>query len=113
MEMQSSLQYFHQKSSWFTVERRGWVAAVVFAGAVGFGFGNGHTTQGAIQHVSQQLGNEKATVKQLKTKDIPALKSLAGCESWRADVATSLAERPVIVNPSEIPGDCPHPAATK
>ena len=44
---------------WFTYERRNWIGAVLIAAAGGFGVGNGHTTQGAITHISQQLGDAK------------------------------------------------------
>lgn len=40
----------------FTHERRNWVAIVLAAGLCGFGIGNGHTTQGAVAHISDQLG---------------------------------------------------------
>ena len=40
---------------------------------------------------------------------IPVLKAEAGCEHWRADVNKKLALQPTIVDPKQIPRDCPHP----
>ena len=56
------------------------------------------------------LHQQAATLRTVQTKVIPALKAEAGCEHWRADVTTDLAKQPVIVDPSQIPKDCPHTA---
>lgn len=109
------------KNSWFTSERELWLAAILFAGVAGFGIGNGHTTQGAILNVSQQLGDQKAVVRDLKTKVIPKLKAESGCEKKRADKTAAVATKAIIgavvdtapiPSPKEIPADnCPHPVA--
>jgi hypothetical protein len=75
---------------WFTYERRNWAAAVVGAVALGFSWGNGHTTQNAVADISVRSAAKTAVIKKLETKDIPALKSLAGCQTARADAATAL-----------------------
>ncbi len=91
------------KREWF----RGGLIALV-AGVGGFALGNGHTTQGAISHVSEQLGQAKVVVD--KTK------KLVTCEHKRADVAGAVANQAVASNfianvpvpdPAVIPGDCP------
>ena len=104
--MQLSLQSIQQRTSWFTMERREWVAAVFLAAVVGFGIGNGHTTQNSIANISDQLGQKKAAVKTLQAK--------AGCEKWRASVATTVAKEAIkgaveasapIPDTREIPAD--------
>lgn len=65
------------------LERRTWLALVLASGLVGFGFGNGHTTQNAIEDITAK----------------------AGCEHHRANVATKLALQPTIVDPKSIPKD--------
>jgi hypothetical protein len=107
METNPMLQSFNivpqVSTGWFTFERRNWVALVICAALAGFGLGNGHTTQGAIATVSDQLGQAKA--------QIPKLAARAGCEKWRADVSANLAKQSNMVDPSEIPADhCPKPA---
>lgn len=106
--MQLSLQSFQQKTSWLTTERKNWAAAVLMACAVGYGLGNGHTTQNAISHVSMQLGDKKAVIKKLETVDIPKIKAVAGCQAVKADVTSQVdqgaAER------SDIP-ICPPPSS--
>ena len=42
-------------------------------------------------------------------KAIPALQAEAGCEHWRAKVASNLALGTQMVDKSQIPKDCPHP----
>lgn len=98
---------------WLTFERRNWMALILVAGAGGFSLGNGHTTQGAVQNISDQLGQKDAQVQHLKAKVIPALKAEAGCEHWRADTAAKLALQTSLIDPKELPGDCPHPAVVK
>lgn len=103
---------------WLTYQRRTVGAAIVAAFALGFSIGNGHTTQGAVQDVSQKLGQTNAQLKTLKAKDIPELKAEAGCEHWRADKAATVAQQAIIgansptvpiPPPAEIPQDnCPH-----
>ena len=53
--------------------------ACMLSAAVGFAVGNGHTTSGAVEHVSDQLGQEKVRTR--------ALASVAGCQEKRADIA--------------------------
>jgi len=103
--------------SWFNYERRNWIVALALAACVGYAGGNGHTTQGAILNVSQQLGDKKAELTTLKTKVIPKLKAQAGCEHSRADKASVVAEKAIVgavvdsapvPSPKEIPADnCP------
>jgi len=59
---------------WFTPERRVWILAVTMSGLLGFAMGNGHTTQNAIQNVSDAYGVKSAEVAHLQTKVVPALK---------------------------------------
>jgi hypothetical protein len=95
-------------SNWFTVERIRWAGGIVAAFLVGFSFGNGHTTQDAIQHVSMQLGDQK--------KVTAKVVAVAKCEHKRAETAVNVAaqavaaaETPSVSIPSveEVP-DCPH-----
>lgn len=72
-----------RKINWLTLERREWLVTVALAGLLGFGLGNGHTTQGAVANISDQLGQQKkATVTASK---------VAGCEHARANIATGVA----------------------
>jgi hypothetical protein len=80
---------------WLTSERKEWIAAVFFALLAGFCIGNGHTTQGAVEHISQELG----------------------CEHVRADRSTKVAKQAIVSAYSDsvpipdarsIPRDCPH-----
>lgn len=106
--------------SWFKYERRNWIAAIALAFMAGYGLGNGHTTQGAIQNVSQQLGEKDGQLKTLKTKVIPKLQAAAHCEGTRADTAAKVAKTAIVSAnsgtvpvppPSAVPVDnCPHPA---
>lgn len=73
------LQLLQQKTNWATTERRAWTFAVIASAAIGFGFGNGHTTQGALSHVTWQLGQQK--------KVVAKLADVAGCQTLRAKVA--------------------------
>lgn len=59
--------------SWLTHERRYWIAGVLLSAAVGFGVGNGHTTDEAIAHVSDQYGQKAAKVVVLQ-KELKAAK---------------------------------------
>lgn len=89
-----------QTISWFTKERREWLVAVCFAFAAGYGTANGHTTQGAIAHVSDQLGQTKKALVKTQQAD--------GCEYRLVQQTTALAKEPVVVDPSRIPKDnCP------
>ncbi len=96
--------------SWLTFERRSWLALAVVTGLAGFGIGNGHTTQDAIQDVSQKLGQKSVQVQKLQT--------FANCEHRRAIVTKRLATQAIISadsatvptpDVSAIPPDCPHP----
>jgi hypothetical protein len=40
---------------------------------------------------------------------LPKIQAEAGCEHWRAGVATKLALSPNMVAPAQIPKDCAHP----
>lgn len=87
---------------WFTYERRNWCAVIVLAACAGYAGGNGHTTQGAIVHVSQQLGDAKAK---------------AACEHKVAQKAKAVAKQGILAatrddvaapDPRTIPADnCP------
>lgn len=86
----------HTFRCWFTYERRKWIALVMAAVLSGFAWGNGHTTQNAIEHATEQ----------------------AGCEHYRADKAIKVAKQGIDaattfrVNPPDpkaLPVDnCPH-----
>lgn len=69
--------------SLFTPVRRAFIGGLFLGAIGGFAFGNGHTTQNAIQAISQQVG----------------------CEHQVASKAIGLAKRPTIVTPSELPKD--------
>ena len=98
--------------SWLTPVRKAFSAGLLIGSLGGYSAGNGHTTQGAVEHVSAQLGQTKAVLNTVEKHDIPALKSEAGCEHWRAQVAANLAVQPAVVDPSQIPADCPHAKVT-
>lgn len=86
--------------SWFTTERRMWTVALFAALLAGFGLGNGHTTQGSIAHVSDQLGQTETA--------LVSSEKVAKCEHRIVQQTTALAKEPVIVDPSRIPKDnCP------
>jgi hypothetical protein len=98
---------------WFTHERRYWLGLVAAAALVGFGIGNGHTTQGAVENISTQLGQRGAQLHQLEAHDIPKLKAQVGCEHVRAQTAIAVArdgrDAPDL---SDVP-TCPPIAAVK
>ncbi len=95
-------------------------AYIMVAALAGYSLGNGHTTQGAVQHVSEQLGQKQAEVHKLNTVIIPKLKAANHCEAARGDKAAAVATQAIksavldavpIPSPSAIPSDnCPHPA---
>lgn len=90
-----------QTISWFTTERREWLVAVCFAFAAGYGVGNGHTTTGAIVHISDQLGQTKSTL--AKTRNV------AGCEHYARVTAVrdaNAAEQGADVDLRDVPS-CP------
>ena len=84
---------------------------IVSAGLAGFAIANGHTTTGAVEHISQQLGQKSAEASKLK--------ALVKCEDTRADRASVVAGQAIVANvvgtiksptAAEIPADnCPHP----
>lgn len=91
------------------------VRAVGFAAAaffMGLAVGNYDVTKGSVDHVADQYGQAKKQVNILQQKVIPALKSEAGCEKWRADTNETLALQSNVVKQSDIPADCPHLAAS-
>lgn len=80
------LQSFQQKISWLTPERRAWVSAVVAGCLIGFGTGNGHTTQSAVLSISDRLGQTQKALVIVKTKDEPALQTQikqAACDNQK------------------------------
>lgn len=57
-----------------------------------------------------------SVVHQTRTTDhaavvLPQVQAEAGCEHWRAKVATKLALQPTLVDPKAIPRDCAPPSA--
>lgn len=110
--MSQSLEMNRAPNSWLTFERRNWIALVIVGTMAGFSVGNGHTTQGAISNISNQLGQ--------KVGENHKLTAAAHCEGVRADKATVVARQAIrgalidsapIPSPSAIPrDDCPHPA---
>lgn len=78
------VQTLQRKTSWFalwfTLERREWLCAVAVGILLGFGLGNGHTTQSAILNISNQLGQQK--------KIVVTVAKVAGCQQVRAQIAT-------------------------
>lgn len=91
---------------WFNYERRNWLAGIAVAACLGFAWGNGHTTQNAIADISVKSAAKTAVINRLASKDIPALKSIAGCEHLRADTAVAVAQKDADVDPSNLP-NCP------
>lgn len=98
-------QVLQTVNSWLTSERKGWIAGIVLCSMLSAGLMNGHTTQGAISHISDQLGDTKAKLGQTS--------AVAGCEEWRAKKAAGLALQPQIVQPSQIPADNCHIGSKK
>ena len=108
--VQRSLEKAHPWADWFTYERRNWGGAIIICALAGYAVGNGHTTSGAIDHISDQLGQteHKAAIVQ---KD-------ASCEHNRANKIASVAGQAILSNSVEavptpqfkdIPVDtCPH-----
>lgn len=92
--------------SWGSLQSR--VKAIGFA--AGF-FGLGVWADGVYNGTAKLpwLHQQAATLNKVQTAVLPALKAEAGCEHWRADTATSLALQPTVVDPAQIPQDCPHP----
>lgn len=100
--------------SWLTYERRNWLAIVLLALMGGYAGGNGHTTQGAVQNISQQLGTQGQILAKVKQHD--------ACEHRRADVSSRVAVQAIVganspvglvPDVSALPADCPHPVAPK
>lgn len=99
--MQISLEKQEHSVPW------NWISGLILAFCAGLAIGNGHTTQGAIVHISDQLGQAKKAAK---------------CEKVRGDKAAVVAEKAIvgaivdtapIPSPAEIPKDCPPSPATK
>ena len=63
--------------------------------ALGFGVGNGHTTQDAIKSVSVQLGTQKQQTTLLKKK--------LGCEQYRANLISALVTSNTDFDPKDLP----------
>lgn len=93
---------------WLNFERRNWLAIAICTALAGFSVGNGHTTQGSIVNISQQLGQKKAVIKKLETVDIPKIKAVAGCQAAKADVATKVVRG--AADRADIPA-CPPPSS--
>lgn len=74
-----TLESESSKPCWFTPERRTWMAFAIGVGLIGFGIGNGHTTQNSVAHISAQLGDQK--------KVSAKLADVAGCQTARANIA--------------------------
>lgn len=80
-------------------ERAVWLAVVIVSNAIAFGLGNGHTTEHAIKHISQEYGATKAQVQVLKKQ--------VDCEKYRADINGSLAVTAGNVDP-DVLAQCDH-----
>lgn len=94
---------------WLTFERRNWIALLFVAALGGFSAGNGHTTQGAVQNISSQLGQKAAALKKEQTEEIPKLKAIAGCQTVRGNVAIDVvvnSKKGTAIDLSAVP-DCP------
>lgn len=86
-----------QRTGWLTDERIKWLGAVIFVGVAGFMTGNGHTTQGAVQNIAQQLGDAKAA---------------KACEHRVAKVNTHIATQAIIsLNNAYVPTPALHEVA--
>jgi hypothetical protein len=83
--------------SWITPTQRAFVAGLFIGACGGLWVANGHVTQEAMQHVSDQYGQTAKKLKDVQTKVVPALKAQAGCEEWRAN------------QDQVVPDNCPHP----
>jgi hypothetical protein len=105
-----------EHSGWMTRERRNWLALVVLSLAVGFAFGNGHTTQNAVQDISQQLGKKGKELDKAKVEAVLA-KDNAYCQRKRAEQAQVLTVQAVVsVKTKTVPlpsiddiPECPEP----
>lgn len=96
-----------------TFERRNWLALVIMGFVSGYGVGNGHTTTGAVEHISDQLGQTEHKAAVVETE--------AQCEHRRADKATAVAGNAILsANVDNVPtpkfkdlptDNCPHIAA--
>jgi len=75
---------------------------------VGFSVGNGHTTHDAVKHVSEQYGQAKEQVKAAQ-KVLPAVVAAERCEHQAMEKTMGLALGVQMVDPSQLPKDCPHP----
>ena len=84
---------------WFSYERRNWLAAVAIAACAGFSWGNGHTTQNAIEDISKKSAVQGAVISKLKES--------ANCQTVRARVATQVAVQSENGQRADL-GDIPH-----
>lgn len=92
--MTLTLQSQHQRTSameWFTKERRMWLAACGLCALAGGGYMNGHTTQSAVSHISDQLGQKTVALKKTQTV-VVKLQAANNCEGARANKATQIAK---------------------
>lgn len=106
----ANVMMVQESKPFFTAHLRNIVLAFLAGVLIGYGWGNGHTTQNAIQDVAQKNGQQQATINKLVQHDIPKLKAQAGCEHVRADVATEAVISRISGDAADIP-DCP-PMAT-
>lgn len=72
---------------WLTPARKSMALAFVAGAIAGYAGGNGHTTQGAIEHVSDQLGQTKNKLVTVEKHD--------NCVTKKAQIATAVANTAV------------------
>src|SRR5580698_3796140 len=79
--------------NWFTMERKNWIAVAIFAACLGYGAGNGHTTQGAVQSIANAQGIAQARLVHVQKVIVPALqKQAAVAQAQKAAVVTAVVE---------------------
>lgn len=88
---------------WLTPSRKSAAVGFLLGAIAGYAGGNGHTTQGAIEHISAQYGDAK--------KDTVTLQRHDNCVTRKADVATIVANSPEL-DTSIIPYCPPPPKVT-
>lgn len=59
---------------WITPERVNWLVGVALSALVGFGAGNGHTTQHSIDAIADKQGQTAAQLHHVQSVVVPTLK---------------------------------------
>lgn len=79
--------------SWFSSERKNWLAVVGLAACIGYWCGNGHTTQNAIQDIASQQGQTHEQLVHVQKVVIPTLqKKAAEAQAQKQAVVTAVVQ---------------------